>query len=114
MGSSLRIVCCMLVFVALGRANEDADAVKERQQFLGVWHFVSQDCGGKPATANDLKGVLLTFDGNRFALTRGDEVIQSGTFTVDPTRKPKTVDATVTAGRGKGSVMHGIYELDGD
>jgi uncharacterized protein (TIGR03067 family) len=33
---------------------------------------------------------------------------------VEPAQTPKTVNATVTEGEGKGTTMLGIYELDGD
>ena len=35
-------------------------------------------------------------------------------FTIDPTKKPKTIDYAMTEGFTKGKTQLGIYELDGD
>lgn len=43
-------------------------------------------------------------------LSEGKEVAK-GTNTFDPTKKPKTIDFTITEGGGKGNVHLGIYEL---
>src|SRR5215212_9230936 len=56
----------------------------------------------------------ITFDGDKFTVKGGDAVLQAGTQTLDPAKKPKAVDAMVTEGEGKGTTMLGIYELDGD
>ncbi len=50
-------------------------------------------------------------------MKRGDEVVVKGTFKLDPTKKPKTIDMTVTEGRreqDQGKELHGIYELTKD
>lgn len=44
----------------------------------------------------------------------GDRVLQGVTQVLDDTKKPKTVDATVTEGRGKGTTVLAIYERDWD
>ena len=38
----------------------------------------------------------------------------NGSFKLDPTKKPKTIDYTFTGGPTKGQVQLGIYELDGE
>ena len=35
-------------------------------------------------------------------------------FTIDPTKKPKTIDYTIIEGGNKGQEVPGIYEIDGD
>ena len=37
-----------------------------------------------------------------------------GTFLIDPTKKPKTIDMKFTEGPEKGNTSLGIYELDGE
>ena len=41
-------------------------------------------------------------------------MIQVGTQKLDPSKSPKTIDVTMTEGPSKGTVMLGIYEIDGD
>lgn len=80
----------------------------------GVWSFESQEGNGERSSANLLKPLTLTIEGNTFTIKLGDEVVQAGTQTFDATRTPKAVDATITRGQGKGQKMLGIYKLDGD
>ena len=118
MRSQFLVVFWALVFVvAAGRgpaADEKADAEKELKKFKGTWSVESHEAEGAPAPAEDLKTITLVFEGDKFEVRRDGKVFQSGTQKVDPSRKPKTVDARVTEGEGKGKVMLGIYQLDGD
>ena len=68
---------------------------------------------GKDQT-EEFKDHLLVFEGDTFALKKGDEVGLKGTFKLDPSKKPRTIDMTITEGGQegeKGKVLHGIYEL---
>jgi len=49
-------------------------------------------------------------DGTWSLLSEGTE-ISKGTSTIDPLKKPKTIDFTPTEGEGKGNQYLGIYEL---
>jgi uncharacterized protein (TIGR03067 family) len=96
------------------RADDKADVEKELKKFHGIWTFESVEAGGKKAPADDLKGLTITFAGDKYTVKKGDEVIQIGTQKLDPSKSPKTIDVTVTEGLKKGATMLGIYEIDGD
>ena len=58
---------------------------------------------------------LGTFSGNTFVVWRADgTIVIEGTFALDPTREPKTVDWTDTFGTDAGKTFPAIYALDGD
>jgi uncharacterized protein (TIGR03067 family) len=113
-----------LIFTALGiglvasaclaaKAADDpkAEAVKaELKRFEGTWKFVSMEINGKPVPAANLQDSRLTFVGDRFS--SGTDEQNKGTFAVDPTVMPKTIDIAVGEG-GKFKIL-GIYELEGD
>ena len=109
---------CTLVLTASGgtaaRADDKADVEKELKKLQGTWTFESVEVGGKEAPAADFKGMTVTFEGGKFTVKNGDEVIQVGTVKLDPSKSPKTVDLTVADGVNKGAVMLGIYEISGD
>jgi uncharacterized protein (TIGR03067 family) len=85
---------------------------EELRRFQGVWTIVSGEFGGKPdPTASNLK---ITFRGNTFSVRRNTEVLLTGTFRVDPTEQPNSIDVTLGMGRDKGKTRQGIYTLDGD
>jgi len=95
-------------------ADDKADLEKEVRKFQGTWTFESSESGGKELPADELKGFILTFEGDKHTLKKGDEVVQVGTQKLDPSKSPKTIDVTMTEGPNKGTVMLGIYEIDGD
>jgi uncharacterized protein (TIGR03067 family) len=115
---SLLALFCAVGFAASSGsatlADDKADLKKEVSKFQGTWTFESSEAGGKKLSADELKGLVLTFEGDKHTVKKGDEVIQVGTQKLDPSKSPKTIDVTFTEGLNKGKVMLGIYELDGD
>jgi uncharacterized protein (TIGR03067 family) len=115
---ALVTLLCTLVLTAFGgtgaRAGEKAGVEKELKKFQGTWTFESVQTGGKEAPAAEFKGMTVTFEGDKYTVKKGDEVIQAGTEKLDPSKSPKTLDVKVTEGLNKGAVMLGIYEISGD
>jgi uncharacterized protein (TIGR03067 family) len=95
-------------------AGDKADIEKELKKFQGTWMFESVETGGKKASAAQFDGMTVTFEGDKYAVKKGDEVIQACTLKLDPSKSPKTLDVTVAEGLNKGAVMLGIYEIRGD
>ena len=115
---ALVTLLCTLVLTASGgigaRVDDKADVEKELKKFQGTWTFESVEAGGKEVPADLFKGMTVTFEGDRYTVKKGDEVIQVGTQKLDPSKSPKTIDVTMIEGPNKGAVMLGIYEIDGD
>ena len=108
------LFCGLGLAAASAPADDKADLEKEVRRFQGAWTIESSETGGKKLPADDLKGLIVTFEGNKHTVKKGDEVIQVGTQKLDPSKSPKTIDVTMTDGPSKGMVMLGIYEFDGD
>ena len=64
--------------------------------------------------ADELKTLVVIYDGEKHTVKKGVEVIQVGTQKIDPSKTPKTIDVTFAEGPHKGMVMLGIYEIDDD
>ena len=115
---ALVTLLCALGLSASGgtgaRADDKADAEKELKKFQGTWTFESVEAGGKKLPADQFKGMTVTFEGDKYSVKMGDRVVEAATLKLDPSRSPKTLDATVTEGPNKGNVILGIYEIDGD
>src|SRR5689334_20211033 len=115
---SLAALCCTVGFgasVGSGTlADDKADLEKEVRKFQGTWTFESSEAGGQKLPADELKGLLLIFEGEKHTVKKGNEVIQVGIQKIDPSKSPKTIDVTMTEGLNKGAVLLGIYEIDGD
>jgi len=117
--TGMRIFLVVLIgavgFVASGAVADDkADLEREVKKFQGTWTFESSEAGGKALPAAQLKELVLTFEGDKHTVKKGNEVIQVGTQKLDPSKSPKTIDVTMTEGPSKGAVMLGIYEFNGD
>jgi uncharacterized protein (TIGR03067 family) len=83
----------------------------------GAW-AVSSICfpDGKSVSADDLARVRSTFvfkDG-QYKAVLGDTVVDAGTYRIDTTRKPVTIDQTRDQASDKGKTYLGILLLDGD
>lgn len=102
-----------LTFGAFGLAADDKKA-DDKKAVQGVWMYESMEWNGKKVDAEQISMTTSTFDGDKYTVKIGDKVTASGTFKIDPTKSPKTVDVTITEGDGKGNVLPGIYKIDGD
>ena len=52
--------------------------------------------------------------GDKLTVIVGGQPFMKAKITIDPTKKPKTIDYLMTEGFTKGKTQLGIYELDGD
>ena len=51
------------------RADDKADVEKELKKFQGAWTFESSESGGQKLPADQLKDLVLTFDGAKHTVT---------------------------------------------
>lgn len=110
------LLCTVVLTVSggTGPRTDKADVEKELKKFQGTWTFESVVAGGKKVPADAFKGVTITFEGDKYTVQKGDEVIQAATQKLDPSKSPKALDVTVAEGPNKGTVILGIYEISGD
>ena len=92
-------------------ARHDA-AKKDMEKFQGNWQLISMERDGKKTPQEDAKKTTLTIRGNKFVLRKDAVIISEGAMTLDPTKKPKEIDETITTGPNKGKVFSAIYEID--
>lgn len=85
-------------------------AAKGAAVLQGTW-TVSSINGQTATEGNELK---LTFDGSKYHQTYGGTVNERGTFTVDATKKPMTIDLSITEGNDAGKTQLGLFEVTGD
>ncbi len=115
---SLVAVFCAVGLAAFGESgtlvDDKADLEKEAKKFQGTWTFESSQAGGQQVPADQLKKLIVIFEGDKHTVKNGDEVLQVGIQKLDPSKSPKTIDVTMTEGPSKGKVMLGIYEINED
>jgi uncharacterized protein (TIGR03067 family) len=105
----------LILLASLGTAGAPSDAAvkKELERFQGNWQAVSiQHVDGRLATEAELRVTRLVVEGNKFTLTGKDYSI-TGTFTIDPTRKPRTIDVMLANSKKPEEKILGIYQMKG-
>lgn len=106
----------LLAAVGAIDATDDAAAEaikKDRKRYEGTWRVVALEVDGNKVGDEDAKKISVVngADGT-WTLRTEDKEIGKGTSTIDPSKKPKTIDLLPTDGEGKDMVTLGIYEID--
>jgi uncharacterized protein (TIGR03067 family) len=111
----MRATLPMIAVLGLIGAARGQDAVKkEIAKLEGKWSMVSGEANGLSMPKETVKsGQRIAKDGET-TITFGEQVYFKAKYRIDPTKKPKTIDYTMTEGPTKGKTHLGIYELDGD
>ena len=111
----MRIVLSLLAVCCLVAAEPAPDAIKkEMALFDGEWSMVSGERDGLALPDEVVKGAKRVAKDGETTVTIGGSTFLKAKYTVDPTKKPKTIDYTLTDGANKGKTQLGIYEIDGD
>jgi uncharacterized protein (TIGR03067 family) len=100
--------------ISLARAADDEAVKKDLAQLQGEWTMVSASADGQPMSEDMLKQMKRVCKGDEITVTMGDQVFLKAKITIDPSKKPKTIDYDMTDGFSKGKKQLGIYELNGD
>ena len=110
----MRMFAAAVVVLVLVRAGDAYEAsMKEMKQLEGDWSMVSGEANGQSMPADTVKsGKRVAKDGET-TITIGGQVYFKAKFTIDPSKKPKAIDYTMTEGPTKGKTHLGIYELEG-
>jgi uncharacterized protein (TIGR03067 family) len=106
----------ILTVLALGLligADAKEDARADQKKLQGKWLLTSAVLDGTEVPGAQLKGEVV-FKDNKYSYRTGDADSGSGTFTLDPSKKPKAMNSVPADGPLKGETVEEIYEVDGD
>ena len=105
-----------LVAVALAPAwAEENEAVKQDlAQLQGEWSMVSGSADGQPVPEPMLKQMKRICKGDETTTTSAGNLFFKARITIDPSKKPKTIDYQMIDGFTKGKKQLGIYEVEED
>lgn len=107
------LITAVMGVSAADDANEEA-IKKDRKRIEGTWTIVSLVVNGNSSTVDSGKMIVVNgADGSWNLTVDGQEIVQ-GTTTIDPSKKPKTIDIKPTTGDDKGKIYQGIYEVGDD
>lgn len=112
--TKLVLVSLATLCISLANAADDEAIKKDLAQLQGEWTMTSGSADGQPMPDAMRKEMKRLCKGDEITVMMGTEVFLKAKFTLDPTKKPKTIDYEMTEGYTKGKKQLGIYELNGD
>jgi uncharacterized protein (TIGR03067 family) len=106
----------VLVVLSLAAAwADDSEATKaEMAKLQGEWSMVSGEAEGQAMPEAMRATAKRVAKDNETTVMIGGQLFMKAQFSIDPSKKPKTIDYTMIGGFTTGKKQLGIYELDGD
>jgi uncharacterized protein (TIGR03067 family) len=109
------------VLIAPGLADEDSAVKKDLAALQGEWSMVSGSADGQPMPEKMreqmkriCKGDEVTVGPGTYSFGGAGQIFFKAKITLDPSKKPKTIDYEMIEGPTKGKKQLGIYEVEGD
>src|SRR5207247_31907 len=117
--SRLKCRCPGNKFSAVGPESprlRAAAIAEEMKKLQGTWKQIAYERDGVTEPLDEQGWEpRVTFTGDTFVVTLADGSIPiKGTYKLDPTRDPKTIDWNDTIGEDAGKTLLAIYSLEGD
>ncbi len=109
----MRVSASVFVAAVLMGAADDLSQ-DDRDRIQDTWVTVSFEVNGLVAPREAVKEIRTVFKDKDYVQKKGDEVLEDGTFTLDPDKKPRQIDFKIGKGQDQGKDQFGIYELDDD
>jgi uncharacterized protein (TIGR03067 family) len=110
-----RHIGLLLAAALLVAADKPADAnKKDLEAMQGDWVAASLVVDGEKVGDDEAQTRFRTVKGEAYTVYSFDKPIGKGTFTIDATKKPKTIDARPEGAAKDAPPLLGIYEIDGD
>jgi uncharacterized protein (TIGR03067 family) len=108
------ILAAAAVCLMLAADNPADDAKKDAAALQGEWSMASGERDGQPVPDDLRKGFKRVVKDDVTTVMANGQAYMKAKFTLDPAKKPKTIDYTLLDGPNKDKKVLGIYELDGD
>ena len=89
-----------------------ADLARDPAGLQGNWRAIAAERNGAPAP--EIIGNELTFEGDRFRITRDGAVLFGGRFTTAPGDMVQRIDLAQTEGATLRGTWRGIWRLEGE
>ena len=99
------------IALAASTAAQDPKAAKGTAALQGTWVIASINGQAAPEGAPPM---TLTFAGDKYTQEVGGQVDERGTFKVNASAKPMTIDLSIVEGADAGKTQLGIFEVSGD
>ncbi len=110
----MRFATAIFVLSTAGFLTADDAKKDDAESFKGKWKAVSISIQGEPAPDEFVNEFKCNFDGKDYTNTSSADMVEEGSYTIDETKSPKTIDFDIKKGQDAGKKQLGLYKLDGD
>lgn len=113
----MAVVAVFSLWLTAARAAEFPDDGEDMQKLQGVWRGVELEIKGDSFSRESARSLRLRFDKDTFTVEQGGKVTVQGSYRIDPTATPKTIDLTIrdtVQTVNKGALVLGVYVLKKD
>jgi uncharacterized protein (TIGR03067 family) len=110
------MICVLLLLTTplLLAADAGDDVRKELKALQGKWKTVAVEAGGRALPKEAVPDFTFVVGAHGKAKGQFAKGEIEFTMTIDPSKKPKTIENMHTGGAEKGKTQYGIYKLEGD
>lgn len=110
---SILLCLSLCVLTRAEDADRGANGRSDHQLLEGTWKVVKRMKNGADEDAS-AHPTTLTITAKEITETRDGQTGQEGTYTLDPSAKPKRITFVGKTGDNAGKTFEGIYEIDGN
>jgi uncharacterized protein (TIGR03067 family) len=108
----LALIALMLA-VSAGASAQESPNARALAALQGKWQVVSITANGQPMSFG-ASLLVMSIDGNKYEQSVDGVVDERGTFTIDATKTPMTIDFTIMEPPAPNKTQLGIFEITGD
>lgn len=110
----ITLLLAAALLIAADQSQNDANK-KDLERLQGDWAAVSIIADGHKVPDDDTQSIFRTMKDDQYSVFLFRKVIGKGTFKIDATKKPKTIDfLPASTAAAKIQPILGIYEFEGD
>jgi uncharacterized protein (TIGR03067 family) len=109
---SFLAIIALAAVTAAGAKTDDPDK-SDLEKMQGDWSSVVYVVDGTTLDDDDAQAYFRTIKGDQYSVFHFNKPLGKGTFKIDATKRPKTIDAWPATAKDKANPMLGIYELEG-
>jgi uncharacterized protein (TIGR03067 family) len=112
MSRSCQVLALAAVILSAGFVKADDQKDKKPEAALdGTWTLSSLEVNGQKVSEDALANATMTVKDGKYTFKMQDES-EEGTFKVDASKKPATINLDIKTGMSKGMKQLGIYEVN--
>lgn len=109
-----KLIATAALFLPLALAARPDDPVDIRARIQGTWQMKKAEVKGQTLPEAFIRDQFLAFEKDTYKSLQKDEVDESGTYTIDMTKTPYTIDLKIEKGKEQGKTQLGILAFDGE